>query len=94
MVKITDQTLRALRSLGDPERDAAANVLRAHIRACTIAGSPIENLERVTIEAVEIVRIEGVEEVLKSLKPTRSKLTEEERHVRDYGWMYSNPSSA
>lgn len=91
MVKITDETLRSLRSLGDSERDAVDKVVKAHIRACTKAGSPVENLDRVTIEAVEMVRLEGVEEVLKSLKPARSKLTEEERQVRDYSWTYSNP---
>jgi hypothetical protein len=73
MVQITHQTLKALNELDETSRAAVDKIVRAHVRACRSNGFAPENLERVYIEAMEIVRLEGPpkEEAYEQLEPSR-----------------------
>ncbi len=57
-MKISDQTLKMINQLPQATRVKVDQVIRTHVAACRKTGSPIENLDRLFIEAVEIVRLE------------------------------------
>jgi hypothetical protein len=58
MMKITNDTLRLINKLPDDKRQKVDAIVRRHVRACQQNGFNPENLERVYIEAVEMVDIE------------------------------------
>lgn len=57
-MKISDQTLKMISQLPPNTRTKVDKVIRTHVAACMKTGSPIENLDRLFIEAVEIVKLE------------------------------------
>ena len=57
-MKISDQTLKMISQLSPNMRGKVDKVIRTHVAACMRTGSPIENLDRLFIEAVEIVKLE------------------------------------
>jgi hypothetical protein len=57
-MKISDQTLKMINQLPQATRTKVDQVIRTHVAACRKTGSPIENLDRLFIEAVEIVKLE------------------------------------
>lgn len=57
-MKISDQTLKMINQLTPGIRRKVDIVIRTHVAACMKTGSPIENLDRLFIEAVEIVKLE------------------------------------
>lgn len=58
MMKITSDTLKSLNKLPDIKRQKVDAMVRRHVRACQQNGFDPENLERVYIEAIEMVDIE------------------------------------
>lgn len=77
MMKITNDTLRLINKLPDDKRQKVDAIVRRHVRACQQNGFNPENLERVYIEAVEMVDIEDrfpepiVEETNRTWEPLR-----------------------
>ena len=57
-MKISDQTLKMINQLSPDTRSKVDKVVRTHVQACLRTGSPVENFDRLLIEAVEIVRLE------------------------------------
>ena len=57
-MKISEQTLKMINQLPQDTRLKVDQVIRTHVAACRKTGSPIENLDRLFIEAVEIVKLE------------------------------------
>jgi hypothetical protein len=57
-MKISEQTLKMINQLPQDTRVKVDQVIRTHVAACRRTGSPIENLDRLFIEAVEIVKLE------------------------------------
>ena len=62
MIRATDATLRALARMDTTQRDQVHAIVRDHVTACLNLGAPLENLDRVYIEAMEIARMELPEE--------------------------------
>jgi hypothetical protein len=58
IMKVSEQTLRMINQLPSDTRVKVDQVIRTHVAACRRTGSPIENLDRLFIEAVEIVKLE------------------------------------
>ncbi len=58
MTKLSDQTLRMINQLPKDVRAKVDGVIRTHVSACLKNGSPVENLDRLFIEAVEVIRME------------------------------------
>jgi hypothetical protein len=58
MIKISDQTMRMINQLPQETRTRVDQVIRRHIAACLKNGSPVENLDRILIEAVEVTKLE------------------------------------
>jgi hypothetical protein len=58
-MKISPLTIRALQELSKDEKAKVDAIVRAHIEACGASGLEPENLERVYIEAIEIVKLEA-----------------------------------
>ena len=56
--KLSDQTVKLINRLDEHTRAEVAKVVRTHLTACAKNGSPIESLDRLFIEAVEIVNLE------------------------------------
>ena len=57
-MKITSDTLKLINRLPKDKRERVDAIVRRHVRACQNNGFLPENLERVYIEAVEMVNIE------------------------------------
>ena len=57
-MKITSDTLKLINRLPDNKREKVDAIVRRHVRACQDNGFLPENLERVYIEAAEMVDIE------------------------------------
>ena len=57
-MKITSDTLKLTNKLPKDKRERVDAIVRRHVRACQDNGFQPENLERVYIEAVEMVDIE------------------------------------
>lgn len=58
MMKITSDTLKLVNRLPKDKRERVDAIVRRHVQACQKNGFLPENLERVYIEAVEMVDIE------------------------------------
>lgn len=58
MTKITSDTLKLINRLSDTKRQKVDAVVRRHVRACHQSGFEPENLDRVFLEAIEMVEIE------------------------------------
>lgn len=58
MTKITSDTLKLINRLSDTKRQKVDAIVRRHVRACHQNGFDPENLDRVYIEAIEMVDIE------------------------------------
>lgn len=58
MFKITEGTLKLINGLSAGKRAKVDAIIRAHVDACRKNGFQPDNLERVFIEAVEIVELE------------------------------------
>jgi len=58
MMKITSDTLKLVNRLPKDKREKVDAIVRRHVRACQNNGFNPENLERVYIEAVEMVDLE------------------------------------
>lgn len=57
-MKITSDTLKLINRLPENKREKVDAIVRRHVQACQKNGFLPENLERVYIEAVEMVDIE------------------------------------
>lgn len=57
MMKITSDTLKLINRLPKDKRERVDAIVRRHVQACQKNGFLPENLERVYIEAVEMVDI-------------------------------------
>ena len=57
--RLSDQTIKLISKLPDDTRAQVAKVVKKHLVACERNGSPIESLDRLFIEAVEIVNLEA-----------------------------------
>lgn len=57
-MKISEQTIKMINQLPTETRTKVDKVVRTHVAACMKTGSPVENFDRLLIEAVEIVRLE------------------------------------
>ncbi len=57
-MKISEQTLRMINQLPPDTKIKVDKVVRTHVQACMKTGSPVENFDRLLIEAVEIVKLE------------------------------------
>jgi hypothetical protein len=57
-MKITSDILKMLNKLTEEERAKVDKVVKRHVAACFRNGFPPENMDRVYIEAIELVRLE------------------------------------
>jgi hypothetical protein len=57
--RLSAQTLKTLSELAPESRDRVEKLVRTHIEACLRNGSPLENIERVYSEAIEVAAIES-----------------------------------
>ena len=57
--KLSDQTVKLISKLSDDTREQVAKVVKTHLAACVRNDSPIESLDRLFIEAVEVVNLEA-----------------------------------
>jgi hypothetical protein len=57
-MKISEQTIKMINQLPPDTRIKVDKVVRTHVLACMKTGSPVENFDRLLIEAVEIVKLE------------------------------------
>jgi hypothetical protein len=55
---ISDKTVKMMSELSSETKTRVRKMVRKHVAACAKFGSPIENLDRLLIEAVEVVRLE------------------------------------
>lgn len=58
MSKLTMETIRMIEDLAEEKREKVELIVRRHVAACQRNGFLPENLERVYIEAVEMVDLE------------------------------------
>ncbi len=57
-MKVTTDTLKLLSRVSRDHRDKIETIVRRHVSACYRNGFPPENLDRVYLEAMEIVNLE------------------------------------
>jgi hypothetical protein len=57
-MKITSDILKMINKLSEAERAKVDKVVKRHVAACYRNGLPPENMDRVYIEAIELVRLE------------------------------------
>jgi hypothetical protein len=57
--KLAEQTLKLMERLDDVERAAVDAQMHTYLKACVKHGSPIENLDRVILESIEVTRLEA-----------------------------------
>lgn len=58
---VSDQTLRTISKQPEAIRLAAARIVRDYLRACLSAESPMDDLNRIWIEAVDVAQCEAKE---------------------------------
>ena len=58
MVKISNDTLRMINKLPKKKKEKVDAIVRRHVAACQRNGFDPENLDRVYIEAIEMIDIE------------------------------------
>jgi hypothetical protein len=59
-MKLSNDTLKLVNRLTQEKREKVNKIVRRHVAACYRNGFPPENLERVYIEAVELVNMEEI----------------------------------
>ncbi len=57
-MKLANDTLKVINRLSKEKREKVEGVVRRHVTACYKNGFPPENLDRVYLEAIEIVHLE------------------------------------
>ncbi len=57
-MKLANDTLKVIDRLSKEKREKVERVVRRHVTACYKNGFPPENLDRVYLEAIEIVNLE------------------------------------
>jgi hypothetical protein len=57
--KLSVQTVKLINQLPDKTRAQVDKIVKTHIAICMRYGSPVESLDRLFIEAVEIARLEA-----------------------------------
>lgn len=57
-MKLSAQTLKLINELTPEMRRKVEKLVRRHLSACLRQGSPVENFDRVYIEAIEVVELE------------------------------------
>lgn len=55
---VSSDTLRKVNSLKDEKRAKVIEIVKRHLRACAKNGCPLENLDRVYLEAMEVAEME------------------------------------
>ncbi|MGE0103331.1 MAG: hypothetical protein AB7H86_13970 [Blastocatellales bacterium] len=81
MTRLSDQTIKLINQLPQDTRAKVDQIIRTHLAACLKNGSPVENLERLFIEAVEVVKLEErAPETIMEFDPTWEPL----RHYDQY----------
>ena len=55
---VSTDTLRKVNSLQGEKRAKVIDIVKRHLRACAKNGCPLENLDRVYLEAMEVADIE------------------------------------
>ncbi len=80
-MKVSTDTLKTLSRLSNEKRDRIEAIVRRHVSACYRNGFPPENLDRVYVEAMEIIDIED-----RFPEPTREEQRDWEpaRHYDQY----------
>lgn len=58
-MKISSDILKLINKLSDEERAKVDKVVKRHVAACFRNGFPPENMDRVYIEAVEIIKLQA-----------------------------------
>lgn len=58
MKKLANSTLAAYQRLTPERKEKVDTIVRAHVLACMRTGCPVDNLDRVCVEAMEIVAME------------------------------------
>ncbi len=58
MMKISSETLRSITKLSKKKKEKVDAIVRRHVSACQKNGFQPENMERVYIEAIEMVNLE------------------------------------
>lgn len=59
-MKLANETMKVLNKLSAEKKEKVEAVVRRHVAACLKNGFPPENLDRVYLEAVEIVDLEEI----------------------------------
>lgn len=59
-MKLSNDTLKLIHKLPQGKREKVERIVRRHVAACYKNGFPPENLDRVYIEAIEIVNLEAL----------------------------------
>ena len=59
-MKLSNDTLKVINKLSKGKREKVDAIVRRHVAACYKNGFPPENLDRVYIEAIEIVDLEAL----------------------------------
>lgn len=80
-MKITSDTLKLINRLPRDKREKVDAIVRRHVRACQDNGFLPENLERVYIEAVEMV---DIEERFPEVEVEDNRTWEPFRHYEQY----------
>ncbi len=57
-LSVSNDTLRKVNSLQDKKRAKVISIVRRHLKACEKNGCPLENLDRVYLEAIEVAEME------------------------------------
>ena len=81
MMKITSDTLKLVNRLPKDKRERVDAIVRRHVQACQKNGFLPENLERVYIEAVEMV---DIEERFPEVETEDNRTWEPFRHYEQY----------
>lgn len=79
-ITLSSDTLRKVNSLPDVKRAKVIEIVKRHLRACAKNGCPLESLDRVYLEAMEVAEME-----LKFPEPKKEFFREwETRHYDQY----------
>ncbi|MFN7931531.1 MAG: hypothetical protein U0Y68_27095 [Blastocatellia bacterium] len=79
-ITVSSDTLRKVNSLPEAKRAKVIEIVKRHLRACAKNGCPLESLDRVYLEAMEVAEME-----LKFPEPKKEFFREwEARHYDQY----------
>ena len=59
-MKLANETMKVINRLSPEKKEKVEAVVRRHITACLKNGFPPENIDRVYLEAIEIVNLEEI----------------------------------